>query len=68
MCYLPDIIALQKMLTDRFSRRIDRERANQLKIREFLQGLPKGPYLYTLLILLRGHLVPVYMCHATTQA
>jgi len=36
-------------LTDRFHRRIDRDKANQLKIRELLQEFPKGstvfPYL-----------------------
>ncbi|KAJ7339360.1 hypothetical protein OS493_005754 [Desmophyllum pertusum] len=39
---LPDILALQRMLTDRFFRRIDRDKANRLTIREFLEDLPKG--------------------------
>ena len=39
--YLPDILALLRILTDRFHRRIDREKLNQLKIRELLQELPK---------------------------
>ena len=39
--YLPDILALLRILTDRFHRRIDREKANQLKIRELLQEFPK---------------------------
>lgn len=47
--YLPDILALLRILTDRFHRRIDRDKANQLKIRELLQEFPKGstvfPYL-----------------------
>lgn len=47
--YLPDILALLRILTDRFHRRIDRDKANQLKIRDLLQEFPKGstvfPYL-----------------------
>ena len=43
--YLPDIVALQRILTDRFHRRIDKEKANQLKIRDFLKDLPKGNFL-----------------------
>ena len=39
--YLPDILALLRILTDRFHRRIDREKANQLKIRELLQEFSK---------------------------
>lgn len=47
--YLPDILALLRILTDRFHRRIDRDKANHLKIRELLQEFPRGstvfPYL-----------------------
>ena len=47
--YLPDILALLRILTDRFHRRIDRDKANKLTIRELLQEFPKGstvfPYL-----------------------
>ena len=39
--YLPDILALLRILSDRFHRRIDREKANQLKIRELLQEFSK---------------------------
>ncbi|XP_078382607.1 E3 ubiquitin-protein ligase rnf213-alpha-like isoform X3 [Oculina patagonica] len=42
VCHLPDILALHRILTDRYHRRIDRDKANQLKIRDFLQEFPKG--------------------------
>ncbi|XP_022806306.1 E3 ubiquitin-protein ligase RNF213-like [Stylophora pistillata] len=41
VCHLPNILGLLRILTDRFHRRIDRENAKKLKIREFLQKLPK---------------------------
>lgn len=44
--YLPDILALLRLLTDRFHRRIDRDKASQLKIRELLQEFPKGFNIY----------------------
>lgn len=42
-------MALQKILTDRLYRRIDKERANQLTMREFMQDLSKGslPFHYS---------------------
>ena len=38
--YLPDIVKLQRILVDRFSRRIDRGRAQQMSISTFLNQLP----------------------------
>lgn len=40
--YLPDIVVLQRLLMDRFHRRIDRTKADQMKIRDFLYQLPSG--------------------------
>ncbi|CAH3163087.1 unnamed protein product, partial [Porites evermanni] len=39
--FLPDIVALQRKLNDRFHRRIERERADPLTVRDFLKGLHK---------------------------
>ncbi|KAJ7339378.1 hypothetical protein OS493_005772 [Desmophyllum pertusum] len=40
--FLPDIVRLQRLLMDRFHRRIDRTDAEDYKIRKFLQDLPIG--------------------------
>ena len=40
--YLPDVVALQKTLADRFHRRIDREKAGRLKIDDFFKDLTRG--------------------------
>ena len=53
--YLPDIVTLQKILTERLYRRIDKERASQFKTRDFLQDLPKGSLLLLLYILTHIH-------------
>ena len=42
MQFLPDIVRLQRLLMDRFHRRIDRTDAENFQIREFLQSLPRG--------------------------
>ncbi|XP_022797655.1 E3 ubiquitin-protein ligase rnf213-alpha-like isoform X3 [Stylophora pistillata] len=39
--HLPEILALLRILTDRFYRRINRDEANKLRIREFLKKLSK---------------------------
>ncbi|KAJ7339392.1 hypothetical protein OS493_005787 [Desmophyllum pertusum] len=40
--FLPDIVRLQRLLMDRFHRRIDRTDAEKYTIRKFLQDLPRG--------------------------
>ena len=40
--FLPDIVRLQRLLMDRFHRRIDRTDAEHYTIRQFLQELPRG--------------------------
>lgn len=40
--FLPDIVRLQRLLMDRFHRRIDRSDAEKFAIREFLKSLPRG--------------------------
>ena len=40
--FLPDVVRLQRLLMDRFHRRIDRVDAEKYTIREFLRDLPKG--------------------------
>ena len=40
--FLPDVVRLQRLLMDRFHRRIDRVDAEKYTIREFLKDLPKG--------------------------
>ncbi|XP_074628909.1 E3 ubiquitin-protein ligase rnf213-alpha-like isoform X2 [Acropora palmata] len=41
--FLPDIVRLQRLLMDRFHRRIDRTDAEQFTIQQFLKSLPRGP-------------------------
>ncbi|XP_068731195.1 E3 ubiquitin-protein ligase rnf213-alpha-like [Montipora capricornis] len=41
--FLPDIVRLQRLLMDRFHRRIDRTDAEKFTIREFLWTLQRGP-------------------------
>ncbi|XP_027055365.1 E3 ubiquitin-protein ligase RNF213-like isoform X2 [Pocillopora damicornis] len=38
--FLPDIIKLQRLLMDKFHRRIDRTEAERMRIREFLRNIP----------------------------
>ncbi|XP_020616489.1 E3 ubiquitin-protein ligase RNF213-like [Orbicella faveolata] len=38
--FLPDIVKLQRLLMDKFHRRIDRAEAEQIKIRDFLRMIP----------------------------
>ncbi|XP_022796392.1 E3 ubiquitin-protein ligase rnf213-alpha-like isoform X2 [Stylophora pistillata] len=40
--FLPEVVRLQRLLMDRFHRRIDRIDAERYTIREFLKDLPKG--------------------------
>ncbi|PFX29705.1 E3 ubiquitin-protein ligase RNF213 [Stylophora pistillata] len=40
LCFLPDIIKLQRLLMDKFHRRIDRNEAQRLSIREFMRKIP----------------------------
>ena len=40
--FLPDVVRLQRLLMDRFHRRIDRTNAENYTVREFLRDLPKG--------------------------
>ena len=40
--FLPDIVRLQRLLMDRFHRRIDRTDAEEYTIRKFLKDLPRG--------------------------
>ena len=40
--FLPDVVRLQRLLMDRFHRRIDRTDAENYTVREFLKDLPKG--------------------------
>ncbi|XP_020630788.1 E3 ubiquitin-protein ligase rnf213-alpha-like [Orbicella faveolata] len=40
--FLPDLVRLQRLLMDRFHRRIDRTDAEGYTIRKFLQDLPRG--------------------------
>lgn len=40
--HLPDILALLRILNDRFHRRTNRDEADKFKIREFFKELPKG--------------------------
>ena len=40
--FLPDVVHLQRLLMDRFHRRIDRTDAENYTVREFLRNLPKG--------------------------
>ncbi|XP_022783821.1 E3 ubiquitin-protein ligase rnf213-alpha-like [Stylophora pistillata] len=39
LCFLPDIIKLQRLLMDKFHRRIDRTEAQRMTIREFLRKI-----------------------------
>ncbi|XP_068759451.1 E3 ubiquitin-protein ligase rnf213-alpha-like isoform X4 [Montipora capricornis] len=41
--FLPDIVRLQRLLMDRFHRRIDRTDAEKFTIQQFLKSLPRGP-------------------------
>ncbi|XP_015765613.1 PREDICTED: E3 ubiquitin-protein ligase RNF213-like [Acropora digitifera] len=41
--FLPDIVRLQRLLMDRFHRRIDRTDAEKFTIQLFLKSLPRGP-------------------------
>ncbi|XP_067057901.1 E3 ubiquitin-protein ligase rnf213-alpha-like isoform X3 [Acropora muricata] len=41
--FLPDIVRLQRLLMDRFHRRIDRTDAEKFTIHRFLKSLPRGP-------------------------
>jgi len=41
--FLPDIVRLQRLLMDRFHRRIDRTDAEKFTIQQFLESLPRGP-------------------------
>ena len=40
--FLPDIIKLQRLLMDKFHRRIDRTEAQRMNIREFLRNIPSS--------------------------
>ena len=40
--FLPDVVRLQRLLMDRFHRRIDRTDAENYTVREFLKDLPTG--------------------------
>ena len=40
--FLPDVVRLQRLLMDRFHRRIDRTDAENYSVRKFLKDLPIG--------------------------
>ncbi|KAJ7339580.1 hypothetical protein OS493_005983 [Desmophyllum pertusum] len=47
--FLPDIVKLQRLLMDKFHRRIDRTEAERIKIRDFLRKIPSKDELKSLI-------------------